>query len=53
MLDLETRCFMCNVTKYLVCGRGEDVDDGFLCVFCIRLMDGDYNSGGPRAGPYA
>lgn len=44
-LDLETRCFKCRVFRYSTSNRhrtdrGQQVDDGWICEGCIRLMDG-------------
>lgn len=40
--DYTTRCFQCHAIEYMRCGRGEHTACGWVCLWCIRLMDGEY-----------
>lgn len=42
--DLDERCFQCNRYAYSCEGWGERSVSGFICIFCIRLMDGHYRA---------
>ena len=41
-IPLDERCFRCQRLTYSCCGYGEYGVSGFLCKWCIDLMDGKY-----------
>lgn len=42
IVGLDSRCFRCERFEYMCCGQGAQTVSGFICVFCIGLMDGKY-----------
>lgn len=43
-VDLGERCFQCHRVAYMCEREGEDTLSGWICRWCIGLMDGAYRT---------